>query len=70
MIYLNDHPPAHVHVRAGDKRATIIVTPIIRVRKSEGFSKAELREIVFQLADNFDLVMERWNSIYGRQSSH
>ena len=68
MIYVDDHPPAHVHVfkaggqlimNLGDKD-----TPP-SIREVKGMAKAEARGAVMIVEDNQEMLLIRWREIHG-----
>jgi hypothetical protein len=67
VIYLNDHPPAHVHV-IGDGEAKIdIASPQdgVTLLWSRGMSRADVREAVALAAANRDALLRKWEAIHG-----
>jgi hypothetical protein len=67
VIYLNDHPPAHVHV-VGDGEAKIdIAKPAggVTLIWARGMTRAEIREAVALVAANRDALLGKWEAIHG-----
>lgn len=66
MIYLNDHPPAHVHVGHAGKEARIGLDPVESLH-NYGFNSRELNEILRVIADNQDMLLEKWDTIHSER---
>jgi len=58
-----DEPP-HVHVERDDNVAKFWLTPI-RLSKSGGFGRAEIRRIEQLVIEKRDSLMEAWNEFFG-----
>jgi hypothetical protein len=67
-VYLNDHPPAHVHVIAADAEAVFVLNcsegpPTLR--GTFGFNRTELGRIANELAGKLAILCAQWSSIHG-----
>lgn len=58
-IYLNDHPPAHVHVRKAEKSARVTIDPI-EVMNNYGFNERELSQIKAIIEQHQTELMDIW----------
>ena len=68
VIYLNDHPPAHVHVVAGSNSAIYELNcPAgpAELRHNFGLSSRELRQAREGLAGHVERLCRRWREIHG-----
>jgi Domain of unknown function (DUF4160) len=65
MIFPNDHPPAHVHVLKGEKRASFYLTPV-SLRENDGFSPAEIRDIVELIRHHKGHCWRMWHDLHGK----
>ncbi len=63
VIFSNDHPPAHVHVRRSGKVARIRLEPVEALH-NHGFNTRELGNILTIVQDNQDVLLEAWDSIH------
>jgi hypothetical protein len=56
----------HIHVSKGDAEAKFWIEPIIELDYSEDFNPAELRFIKSTLAQNKNLIIQKWNEYFNR----
>lgn len=63
MIFTNDHPPAHVHVRRAGNEARISLDPI-EVMDNYGFRNREIKQILRIIEDNQTLLLTEWDNIH------
>lgn len=63
VIYANDHPPAHVHVKRAEKDARIGLNPI-EVLHNEGFNSRELSKILSIATANLTVLLEFWDKYH------
>ena len=63
MIYLNDHLPPHVHVWKAGQEASVFLLPV-ELRESD-LSPNETRLAVAIVEANRDILLARWDEIYG-----
>lgn len=68
MIYVDDHPPAHVHVfKAGGQLIMNLGdenTPP-SIRRVKGMAKREARKAVVVVEDNQEALLGSWREIHG-----
>ena len=62
-IYLNDHPPAHVHVVRAGKEARVGLDPIV-VHNNWGFNNRELSKIQDIIEANQSLLLAEWDKYH------
>jgi len=67
MIYIDDHEPAHVHVR-GDGEAKVILAG--RDDKPElvyapGMTRGDQRRMMREIREQQEALLERWREIHG-----
>lgn len=70
VIYANDHPPAHVHVMAGEGEAKINLLgdggqP--RLVWADRIGRGDLRRAMHLVADNQATLLSRWEEIHERR---
>jgi hypothetical protein len=66
FFYSSDRAePPHVHVERDDNVAKFWIDPV-RLVRSGGFSRAELREIERIVAENAERLLEAWHGFFGR----
>ena len=63
VIYVNDHPPPHVHVKAPgcECRVRIADTEVI---DSSGFTQRELRDIIGNVRIHAAIFKATWDGIF------
>ena len=67
IIYVNDHEPAHIHVR-GDGEAKVALVgssgdpELLRVT---GMTRADQRRMMREIFDRQAVLLERWKDIHG-----
>ena len=59
-----DEPP-HVHVERDDKIAKFWLDPV-RLQRSGGFNRIEIRNIHKMITENQSILLEAWNEYFGR----
>ncbi len=67
VIFANDHEPAHVHV-FGDGEAKINLlgeAGDVGLVWAVGLTRADIRRAKAIVAENRDLLLQRWNDIRG-----
>lgn len=65
MIYIDDHPPAHVHVFGGGNEVVIEFDEAIRIRDYRGFNNRELALVKLLVRDNLETLRNEWRRIHG-----
>ena len=68
MIYMDDHPPAHVHVlRAGEEVIINLGDAETRVstRENKRMSKHNERRAIIIAGEHQDYLLARWREIHG-----
>ncbi len=64
FFYASDHDePPHVHVERDDCEAKIWLDPV-RLQRSVGFGAGEIRRIEKLVAENQQLLLDRWNEFF------
>lgn len=63
MIYLNDHPPAHVHVSKAGSHARIRLEPV-EMLHNYGFSPRDMGRILSIVAENQMNLLAKWDRIH------
>lgn len=65
VIYVGDHPPAHVHV-IGDGTAKVAIdTPIVRLVDSRGLTKADVKRALDIVQTERLPMLDAWERIHG-----
>jgi len=65
VVYLNDHPPPHVHV-LGDGHAKILVDDSgPSLDEADGFNRGQLRAIVRIAENECAKFLSEWDRIHG-----
>ena len=67
VIYLDDHPPPHVHV-FGDGKATIAFgaeEAALKVTRMTGMKAGELRKVLRIVTVHRLALLEKWNEFHG-----
>jgi hypothetical protein len=67
VIYLDDHPPAHVHViKDGHAKINLIGTDgLPELVKADGMTRADVRKAFGIVVEQQDYLIARWNEIHG-----
>lgn len=65
MIYTRDHEPMHVHVWYQGGEAVIRLESEIEIIEVNGMSRSDTRRAFVIVAQNRDLLIEKWREIYG-----
>ena len=63
VVFGNDHPPAHVHVRAAGNVARVRLQPIA-LMDSYGFTSRQLRAIMAIVEANLSVCLAKWDEIH------
>jgi hypothetical protein len=63
VIYLNDHPPPHVHVKKSGKQARVGLSPV-ELWDSD-LSPGETRQAVAIVEENHDTLIASWQEMHG-----
>ena len=68
MMYMNDHPPPHVHVIGAGTEARIALggegeRPSLMA--NEGLSRRELEKSLVEIGRHRALLLKRWGEIHG-----
>jgi len=67
VIYTNDHPPAHIHFKQGERIAVAELIPNIRIRSNKGFNNTQLGEII-ELATYFrEFMLDKWDEFHSKR---
>lgn len=65
FFYAGDRDePQHVHVERDDKTAKFWLVPV-RLQRSGGFSRTELRRVERIIQENHAAIVEAWNEYFG-----
>jgi hypothetical protein len=65
FFYAGDRgEPLHVHVEREDSIAKFWLDPI-RLQRSSGFNRAEIRRIQRMIAEHHSQLVEAWNAYFG-----
>ena len=65
FFYAGDgHEPAHVHVERNASVAKFWIDPV-RLARSRGFQRAELREIARLVNEHAQELLEAWDDYFG-----
>lgn len=63
VIYLNDHPPPHVHVKKAGKQARVSLLPV-ELWDSD-LSPGDTRQALAIVEANRDTLLASWRETYG-----
>lgn len=66
MIYVDDHPPAHVHVKSAEKRAKIGLKPV-EVLDNDGFTPHEIGQILKIVKEHLAELLVKWDEYHPEQ---
>lgn len=66
VIYLNDHPPPHVHV-LGDGHAKLLLkeNEPVELDEADGFTFSKLRSILETVEKQKAALLDAWQKIHG-----
>lgn len=67
IIFFNDHPPAHIHVKHAEGGAKIRLETV-EVTEHHQLSQRQLREIRDIVEENRDYLLEKWHEIQGGET--
>ena len=65
IIYVDDHPPPHIHVESGQGRAKILLGSEPQLLWNLGLSLADLRRALNVVEDHMEDFMSIWASHHG-----
>jgi len=71
VIYVNDHPPAHVHVLGAGGEAKInlgVGEGLPSLLWAKGLDRATLRQAMLEVMARRDLLLAAWQRIHGPAS--
>ena len=60
IIFTNDHPPAHIHVRRAGKKARVRLEPV-ELLNDYGYSSREIKQILKLVQDNQTVLLTQWD---------
>jgi hypothetical protein len=64
FFYASDHDePPHVHVEAGERTAKFWLAPV-RIQRSSGFGRVELRRVQQLVLRHRDELMKAWDEYF------
>jgi hypothetical protein len=66
-IYLNDHPPPHVHVFRSGTRCVILIgdaDSAPSLRDSGDMKPIDARRAIWMVADTWELLLIRWRKLH------
>lgn len=66
VIYLNDHPPPHVHIIGDGEAKVALLDGEARLIWQRGFKQADLKRALTVISDHYQLLLLTWESIHGR----
>jgi hypothetical protein len=68
IIYVNDHPPAHVHVFGdGEAKINLIGTQgAPDLVWADNMTRSEVRRSIRVVAEQLSFLLQRWEEIHGR----
>jgi hypothetical protein len=65
VIFTNDHPPPHVHVRKAGMLVKIALEPeVVLLRYDKDLSASDLRKAVNIVKDNREFLLAKWNELH------
>ena len=64
-INANDHNPPHVHVEAGGESIRVNLLTLREMDESSEFSESLVRNVLKIVAENRDLLLEKWMEYHG-----
>lgn len=67
VIYLNDHEPAHIHIRKADGEMKVDISSIgdIKVIKFVEMKKKEALKALKIVSQNQQFLLKKWEEIHG-----
>jgi hypothetical protein len=69
VIYVNDHPPAHVHVFGdGEAKINVACGGPPELMWADGMSRGEVRRALRLVAEHRDHLLARWEELHERRS--
>ena len=63
IIFTNDHPPAHVHVKKAAGGAKVRLETV-EIAEYKGLTPGQLRQIHRIVEENRDYLMQKWYEIH------
>jgi hypothetical protein len=67
IIFFNDHPPAHIHVKHAEGGAKVRLKAV-EITEYYQLTQRQLREIRDIVEENRDYLMEKWREIQGDET--
>jgi hypothetical protein len=67
MIFLNDHPPPHVHVLKAGKRARVYLSPVELL--DSNMKASDEKRAIETVQANHDTLMAEWYRIHGDEEN-
>lgn len=58
MVYFDDHPPPHVHIKMRDQRESLVDLATLEVRGS--IPDREIRDALDWIKANLELLLNEW----------
>jgi hypothetical protein len=65
-IHARDHSPPHLHAEGKGGEALIQILDL-RVTHVTGFSKNDVRRIIFEVGRRRQLLIEAWETLHGKE---
>jgi hypothetical protein len=65
IIFTNDHPPPHIHVKHAEGGGKINLEPVEWVEHFE-LNQRQRREILEIVVENRDYLLEKWQEFQGQ----
>lgn len=68
VIYVNDHPPAHVHVIGNGEAKINLLNPsgVAELVWVDGMSRGDVRRAMRLVIEHQAFLLARWEDIHGR----
>lgn len=63
VIYVRDHPPAHVHIFSAEKAAIVGLKPV-EVWHNYGFKSREIRQLLALIQEHLVMLLEAWSKFH------
>ena len=63
VIYLKDHPPAHVHIFSAEKAAKIRLE-LVEVLENDGYNTREIGQMLALVRDHQAMLFDEWNKYH------
>lgn len=67
IIYIDDHEPAHVHVRKDGEAKVMLVgeNGEPEISYVVGMTRADQRRMMREISERQEMLLERWREIHG-----